>query len=152
MHSSAQPSTRPSYIHRELSHLLKIGVTQAPTSPVSMLISRWRIKTLHYHRFFIIDSVDKPFKLKKRRLHIRNSEKHERYDLLYFNLPSWIPDSTMLTMWGSSERIIAVLSRYNPQHYQLSHRGLKSTNNTVQYFYSLTQSKLLTENAVVHLF
>ena len=89
-----------------------------PHVPASMHISRWRTKTLHYHRFFIIDSVDKPFKLKKRSLHIRNSEKHERYDLVYFNLPSWTPDK-MRTMWGSSERIIAVLSRYNPQHYQL---------------------------------
>ena len=31
-----------------------------------------------------------------------------------------------------------------------SYHGLKSTSNTIQYFYSLTQHKTLTENAVVH--
>ena len=31
-----------------------------------------------------------------------------------------------------------------------SYHGLKSTSNTIQYFYSHTQHKTLTENAVVH--
>ena len=37
---------------------------------------------------------------------------------------------------------------YNPQHYQLI--MALSRRITIEYFYSLTQHKLLTENAVVH--
>ena len=39
---------------------------------------------------------------------------------------------------------IAAHSTYNPQRYQLI------MNNIIQYFYSITQHKFQTENAVVH--
>ena len=82
-------------------------------------------------------------------LDIRKSgdQNHERHDLSCFNLPSWT-SGTMHTMWGSLERN---LSWFYVQPSTLStYHGLKSTNNTIKYFYSLTQHKRLTESAVVH--
>ena len=105
----------------------------------SIHIPRWRINTLEYHRFVIIDSVDKRFKLNKRSLDITNSgnQRHEGYHFPCFNLPTWTP-CTMHTMRRSSERH---LSSFYIQPSTLStYHGLKSTNNTPQYFYSLTQS------------
>ena len=62
-----------------------------------------------------------------------------------FQLP--IVDSWYNMMRGSSERnrssFYTQLSALSTSH------GLKSTNNTIQYFYSLTQDKYLTENAFV---
>ena len=94
-----------SYIHRELPNLFINRYIPGPHDPLSVHISRWRICTLHYHRFGIIDSVDMRFKLNKRSLQIRNSgnQKHAGYDFPCFNLLSWTP-GTMHTMWSSSER------------------------------------------------
>ena len=94
-----------------------------PHLPFRVHISRWRINTLHYHRFVIIDSVDKRFKLNRRSMD-RNinsgNQKHERHDPPCFNLPSWSP-STMHAMRGSSERNhSSYFYIYNPQRYQLS--------------------------------
>ena len=92
-----------------------------PHLPFRVHISRWRINTLHYHRFVIIDSVDERFKLNRKRLDFRNSgnQKHERHDPPCFNLPSWNP-STMHVMRGSSERNhSSYFYMYNPQHRQL---------------------------------
>ena len=94
-----------SYIHRELPNLFINRYIPGPHDPLSVHISIWRICNLHYHRFGIIDSVDKRFKLNKRSLQIRNSgkQKHAGYDFPCFNLPSWTP-GTMHKMWNSSER------------------------------------------------
>ena len=62
-----------SYIYRELSNLFRNWYILGSHVPFIVHISRWRMDTLHYHRFVIIDSVDKCFKLKKWRLGIRNS-------------------------------------------------------------------------------
>ena len=136
---SPRQALNPSYIHRELPNLLFDRYIPGPHVPFSVHISTWRINTLHYHRFVIIYSVDKRFKLNERSLDNRNSgnQKHERYDFPCLSLPSWTP-GTMHTMRGSSDRH---LSSFYLQPSTLStYHGLKSTNNTVQYFYSLTQS------------
>ena len=54
----------------------------------------------------------------------------------------------MHTMQGSSEQDRSSL--YLHPSTSSSYHGLKSASNTIQYFYSLTQHKTLTENAVVH--
>ena len=54
----------------------------------------------------------------------------------------------MHTMQGSSEQNRS--SFYLQLSTLSSYRGLKSTSNTIQYFYSLTQHRILTENAAVH--
>ena len=114
-----------------------------------MQVSRWRINTLRCHRLVIIDSVDKCFKLNKWCLGISNNvnQKHERNDLPCFNLPSWNP-RTMHRMRGSSGRNRS--SFYMQPSTLLTYHGLKSTDNNIQYFYSLTQHMLLTKNAVVY--
>ena len=126
-----------SYIYRELSNLFRNWYIPGSHVPFIVHISRWRMDTLHYHRFVIIDSVDNCFKLKKWRLGIRNSgsQKHERHDLPCFNLSSW--DSRILhTMRGSSERN---RRSFYIQEWTLStYHGLKSANNYVQYLYPLT--------------
>ena len=99
---SPRQALNRSYIHRELPNLLFDKYIPGPHVPFSVHISTWRINTLHCHRFVIIDSVDKRFKLNERSLDNRNSgnEKHERYDFPCLSLPSWTPD----TMRGSSDR------------------------------------------------
>ena len=54
-----------------------------------------------------------------------------------------------LCMRGSSERNRGSFPDVQPSTLSTYH-GFKSTNNAMQYFYSLTQHKLLTENAAVH--
>ena len=126
-------------IHLELPNLFINTYIPGPHVHFSIHIPRWRINTLEYHRFVIVDSVDKRFKLNKRSLDITNSgnQRHEGYDFPCFNLPTWTP-CTMHTMRRSSKRH---LSSFYVQPSTLStYHGLKSTNNTPQYFYSLTQS------------
>ena len=114
-----------------------------------MHVSRWRIETLLCHRIVIIDSVDKCSSLNKWYLGIRNNvnQKPERNDLPCFKLPSWNP-RTMHRMRGSSGRNRS--SFYLQPSTLLTYHGLKSTDNNIQYCYSLTQHMLLTENAVVY--
>ena len=109
-----------SHIHRELSNLFINKYIPGPHVPFSVHISRWRINTLQYHPFVIIDSVDKRFKLNKRSLDIRNSgnQKHERHDLPCFNLPSWTT-GTNYACGVESVRNPGSFYMYNPQHYQL---------------------------------
>ena len=136
-----------SYIYRELSKLFINKYIPGPHVPFSVNISRWRIDTLYYHRFVIIDPVDKRLKLNERSFDITNSgnQKHEGHDLPCFNLLSSIP-GTMHTMLGSERN----RSSFYVQPSTLStYYGLKTTTNTIQYFYFLTQHKLLSENAVV---
>ena len=126
-------------IHRELPNLFINTYIPGPHVHFSIHIPRWRINTLQYHSFVIIDSIDKRFKLNKRSLDITNSgnQRHEGYDFPCFNLPTWTP-CTMHEMRGSSERH---LSSFCIQPSTLStYHSLKSTNNILQYFYSLTQS------------
>ena len=126
-------------IHRELPNLFINTYIPGPHVHFSIHIPRWRINTLRYHSFVIIDSIDKRFKLNKRSLDITNSgnQRHEGYDFPCFNLPTWTP-CTMHEMRGSSERH---LSSFYIQPSTLStYHGLKSTNNILQYFYSLTRS------------
>ena len=107
------------------------------------------MNTLDYLRFVISDSVDKRVELNKRSLDVRNSgsEKHERHDQLA------IMDScvrTMHTMRDSSkQKLQSIFLRVLQPSTLSTYYGFKSTNNIMQYFYSLTQHKLLTENAVV---
>ena len=80
-------------IHRELPNLFINTYIPGPHVHFSIHIPRWRINTLQYHRFVVIDSVDKRFKLNKRSSDITNSgnQRHEGYDFPCFNLPTWTP-------------------------------------------------------------
>ena len=56
----------------------------------------------------------------------------------------------MHTMRGHRSGIAVHISTCTTTLYIISTYGVKSTNNTTQYFNSLSQHKLLTQNAVVH--
>ena len=143
--------TQPSYIHRELSRLLINRSIPGPHVHLSEHVSGWWI--MNTCIFFDLSSMILLISASNWTKGAWTWETVETKSMkCTINLPLWTLAYVQCIRCGVHRSRIAVHNYFLRvlQPSTLStYYGFKSTNNIMQYCYSLTQHKLLTENAVV---